>query len=101
MLYAERCILRESFAHIGFFLHWQSFCPERLVMQGIISRMSAFAEEFCCRCMAGFMMSTSSVRLILTMGGEWDSNGDRLMVMIVLTVVYWVGLSADAQTSLV
>lgn len=47
--------------------------------------------------MAGFMMSIPSVRLTLTMGRESDSNNDRLLIVIVLAVVHWMGLSADEQ----
>lgn len=55
------------------------------------------------RCIYFFvcMMSTLSIWLTLTMGRKWDSNGGRLLVVIVSVVVHWVGLSADAQARLV
>ena len=52
-------------------------------------------------CMTEFIMSTPSVRLTLTIGGDWDSNGGCLLVVIVSVVVHWMGLSADAQARLV
>ena len=56
----DACLV-ESFAHVGFFLYWQSFRPEKPIIQGIPTRINWPGKrlcswrmleeflEFCCR----------------------------------------------------
>ena len=48
----DACLV-ESFAHVGFFLYWQSFWPEKPIIQGyqleLFGQVSPFAVGACWR----------------------------------------------------